>query len=147
MEKNVELLEFFNQVQRGIKKFGITRVMNHLRKMEFENSSPNQKKVFDYVVVVTANYYEIPKSDILYSNKRGKVTTAKRMCFALIKKNIKVSQGEIGRYFDKSRQVINHALKNTPIDKYNYSNRNEVIFMKDFTEINKQVVKYRNGLE
>lgn len=147
MANNEELLDFFSQVQRGIKRFGLAKVMTHLRKMDLERNNPNQKKVFEYVVKITANHYEIPKSDILYSNKRGVVTTAKKMCFSLLKKNINVSEGEIGRYFDKSRQVINHALKNTPVEGLKYKNKSEAKFMNDFKTLNVLVVKFTNELD
>ena len=147
MTNNEELLDFFSQVQRGIKRFGLAKVMAHLRKMDLEKNNPNQKKVFEYVVMITANHYEIPKSDILYSNKRGVVTTAKKMCFSLLKRNINVSEGEIGRYFDKSRQVINHAIKNTPVLGLKYKNKQEAIFINDFQTLNVMVVKFTNELD
>jgi len=144
---NDELLDFFSQVQRGIKRFGLAKVMTHLRKMDLERNNPNQKKVFEYVVVVTANHYDIPKADILYSNKRGVVTTAKKMCFSLLKSNIDVSEGDIGRYFDKSRQVINHAIKNTPIIGSSFNNKQEQIFVTDFQTLNKMVIRFTNELD
>ena len=147
MVNNDELLDFFSQVQRGVKRFGLAKVMAHLRKMDLERNNPNQKKVFEYVVLVTANHYEIPKSDILYTSKRGVVTTAKKMCFSLLKCNIDVSEGDIGRYFDKSRQVINHAIKNTPIIGNKYKNKQEAIFVTDFKKLNTMIVKFTNELD
>jgi hypothetical protein len=108
------------------------------------NGDKFERDVCDYIVSITANNYFIEKGLILNSSKRGKVSEARRMCFALIKEHLTFSDEEIGVYFGgRSRQYINRELTNLPLNQDRLS-KVESKFVNDFMELTKKVVEYKN---
>ena len=65
----------------------------------------------------------------MFSNKRGNVSRARKMCFALMKEHLNITDEEIGGYFGgKARQFVNNQLSSLPINKDKYKNKKEEVF-------------------
>ena len=108
MVNEVEILDFFREVQRVIAKHGIERVLGHLRRIHIHCGDEFEKDVSDFILSTTANHYLLDKEDILISKKRGIISEARRMCFALMKEHLPFTDEEIGDYFGgRSRQYVN----------------------------------------
>lgn len=144
MKSELEVIEFFRQIHKLIQKNGLEKVLNQLKQINVLNGDNFEKDVCNYIVSITANNYIIEKELILNSSKRGKVSEARRMCFALIKEHLTFSDEEIGVYFGgRSRQYINRELTNLPLNQDRLS-KVESKFLNDFMELTKKVVEYKN---
>ena len=144
MSKHSEIILFFREVHRIISKHGLSQVLNHLRMIntDFEVMEID---VLKYIVSLTAIHFEISKDELLNSNKRGIITEARRMCFALIKENLPFSDEQIGEYFGgRSRQYVNKELGSLPVNRDYYKNKQEKKFVTDFIELSKKVIEYKN---
>jgi len=144
MKSELEVIEFFRQIHKLIQKNGLEKVLNQLKQINVLNGDNFEKDVCNYIVSITANNYIIEKELILNSSKRGKVSEARRMCFALIKEHLTFSDEEIGIYFGgRSRQYINRELTNLPLNQDKLS-KVESKFVNDFMVLTKKVVEYKN---
>lgn len=142
-----EIVDFFREVQKVIKKHGLETVLTKLREIHGDNSHDGfEKDVCEFILVKTANHYLIPKEDIIRSKKRGVVSEARRMCFALMKEHLPISDEEIGDIFDgRSRQFVNKELKDLPINQDKFATKDEANFVKDFLELTVIVLHFRNS--
>lgn len=148
IENQDEIVSFFREVQRVISKHGLEKVLKQLRQIHFQNGDAYEQDVFEYILIITSNEYEIEKDEVLHSNKRGKVAEARRMCFALMKEHLNISDEEIGDYFGgKSRQFVNKELKALPLNQDKFTNRDEKRFVKDFISLTTDVLFFKNSYD
>lgn len=146
MTNELEILEFFREVQRVISRHGLQKVLGQLRRIQIDCGDGYEKDVCDYILTTTANHYSIDKHDILISKKRGMISEARRMCFALMKEHLLFTDGEIGEYFGgRSRQYVNKELTGLPINQENLATKQEVKFVNDFIMLTTNVLKYKNS--
>ena len=146
MNNQVEILEFFREVQRVISKHGLQKVLGQLRKLKIDSNNEFERDVCDYILNTTANHYDIELNDILTSKKRGIISEARRMCFALMKEHLPFTDEEIGHYFGgRSRQFVNKELVGLPINQDNLWKKRDVKFVNDFMILTTDVLKYKNN--
>jgi chromosomal replication initiation ATPase DnaA len=145
MKQTDEIVDFFREVQRVITKHGLDKVLKQLRSIHSESDEGFEHDVSEYILVVTSNHYSLLKEDVLYSRKRGIVSDARRMCFALMKEHLVVSDEQIGDKFDRSRQYINKELSGLPLNQDSFATKDEANFVKDFIELTTKVLYYKNG--
>jgi len=88
MTNQVEILEFFREVQRVITKHGLQKVLSQLRKIQNDFDNTIEREIFDFILIETAKHYNIEINDILNSKKRGVISEARRMSFALMKEHL-----------------------------------------------------------
>jgi hypothetical protein len=144
MSSNDEIVVFFREVQRVIAKHGLRTVLKTLRSINNDDDGYT-KDVTNYIVASTANKYGVTKEDILRSNKRGAITDARRMCFALMKEHLTLSDGYIGDHFGISRQYINRELGDLPINQDEFATKDEAKFVQDFLHLTTKVLFYKNN--
>lgn len=148
MQSEKEIINFLKELHRVISKFGADKVINQIRKLHLDSDDVYTKDVCNYILVVTSNKYKITLDDLMYSNKRGNVSDARKMCFALMKEHLSITDEEIGSYFGgKKRQYINNQLNSLPINKDKYKNKEEANFVKDFIELSTDVLFYVNSYD
>jgi chromosomal replication initiation ATPase DnaA len=147
MNNQVEILEFLREVQRVISKHGIQKVLGQLRRLKVDLNNEVEKKTCDYILNETALYYQIDIIDILTSKKRGVISEARRMCFALMKEHLPFTDEEIGEYFGgRSRQYVNMELTKLPINQDKLTTKQEAKFVDDFMTLTTNVLKYKYSL-
>jgi len=140
-----EIISFFREVQRVISKHGLEKVLDQLRRIHLDNGDDYEKDVLEHILIITSNRYDLGKDVVLFSNKRGKVAEARRMCFALMKEHLPFSDEEIGSYFGgKSRQYVNKELNGLPLNQDKFFTKDEQKFYQDFIELTKNVLHYKN---
>lgn len=148
MQSEKEIINFLKELHRVISKFGADKVLNQIRKLHLDSDDVYTKDVCNYILVVTSNKYKITLDDLMYSNKRGNVSDARKMCFVLMKEHLSITDEEIGSYFGgKKRQYINNQLNSLPINKDKYKNKEEANFVKDFIELSTDVLFYVNSYD
>lgn len=148
MQNDKEIIHFLKELHRVITKFGADKVLSQIRKLHLESDNEFTKDVCNYIIIVTSNKYLISTNDLMYSNKRGTITNARKMCFALMKEHLTITDEEIGGYFGgKARQYINNQLSSLPINKDKYSSKDEEKFVSDFIELSTDVLFYINSYE
>ena len=145
MDNQTEIVEFFREVQRIISKHGLGKVLGQLRRISLDGDG-YEKDVCEYIIATTSNHYVISKELLLNSKKRGKISEARRMCFALMKEHLPFTDEEIGHYFGgRSRQFVNKELVGLPINQENLWKKRDVKFVNDFMVLTTNVVKYKNN--
>jgi hypothetical protein len=143
MSNQIEILEFLREVQRVISKHGLEKVLGQLRKLK--NNNDFEKEMCDYILKVTSIHYGVSVEDILISKKRGIVSEARRMCFALMKEHLPFTDEEIGDIFGgRSRQYVNKELTILPINQENLWKKRDLKFLDDFMILTKNVLIYKN---
>jgi chromosomal replication initiation ATPase DnaA len=145
MINQVEILDFFREVQRVISKHGLQKVLSQLRKIQNDFDNTTEKAIFDFVLIETAKHYNIEINDILNSKKRGVISEARRMSFALMKEHLPFTDEEIGYYFgSRSRQYVNKELTSLPINQDNLWKKRDVKFVNDFMVLTTSVLNFKN---
>jgi hypothetical protein len=145
MINQVEILEFFKEVQRVISKHGLPKVLSQLRKIQNDFDNTIERDIFDFILTETAKHYNIEINDILNSKKRGIISEARRMSFALMKEHLPFTDEEIGYYFGgRSRQYVNKELTSLPINQDNLWKKRDVKFLNDFMLLTKGVLNFKN---
>jgi chromosomal replication initiation ATPase DnaA len=90
----------------------------------------------------------VEKDDILMSKKRGNVSEARKMCFALMKNNLKISDSCIGDYVGgRSKQYVHNELKTIMLDKEHLKTKQEFQFYEDFLKLNDELLVIRNSYQ
>lgn len=146
MSNELEIYDFFRELQRVISKYGLEKVLTQLRRIHIDNGSVFEKDVSEYILTTTANHYSLNKQDILTSKKRGVISEARRMCFALMKEHLPFTDEEIGDFFNgRSRQYVNNELTKLPLNHDKLSTKQENKFVNDFIILTTNVLKYKNG--
>lgn len=145
MINQVEILEFFREVQRVISKHGLQKVLSQLRKIQNDFDNTTEKAIFDFILIETAKHYNTEINDILNSKKRGVISEARRMSFALMKEHLPFTDEEIGYYFgSRSRQYVNKELTSLPINQDNLWKKRDVKFVNDFIVLTTSVLNFKN---
>jgi hypothetical protein len=145
MINQVEILEFFREVQRVISKHGLQKVLSQLRKIQNDFDNTIERDMFDFILSETAKHYNIEINDILNSKKRGIISESRRMSFALMKEHLPFTDEEIGYYFGgRSRQYVNKELTSLPINQDNLWKKRDVLFLNDFMLLTKRVLNFKN---
>ncbi len=145
MINQVEILEFFREVQRVITKHGLQKVLSQLRKIQNDFDNTIEREIFDFILTETAKHYNIEINDILNSKKRGVISESRRMSFALMKEHLPFTDEEIGYYFGgRSRQYVNKELTSLPINQDNLWKKRDVKFVNDFMILTKNVLDFKN---
>jgi hypothetical protein len=145
MTNQVEILEFFREVQRVISKHGLQKVLTQLRRIQNDFDNTFEKEIFNFILNETATHYEIEINDILNSKKRGTISEARRMSFALMKEHLPFTDEEIGYYFGgRSRQYVNKELTGLPINQEKVATKQQAKFVEDFLMLTISVVKFKN---
>jgi hypothetical protein len=145
MINQVEILEFFREVQRVISKHGLQKVLSQLRKIQNDFDNTIERDMFDFILSETAKHYNIEINDILNSKKRGIISESRRMSFALMKEHLPFTDEEIGYYFGgRSRQFVNKELTSLPINQDNLWKKRDVKFLDDFMFLTKSVLNFKN---
>jgi len=146
MEYQSEIVEFFREVQRIITKHGLSKVIKQLRRMSLDCGDSYEKDICEFIISTTANHFDISRDLLLNSKKRGKISDARRMSFALMKEHLHFSDEQIGDYFGgRSRQYINYELVNLPLNQDRFATKDEARFVSDFIQLTTQVLHYKNS--
>jgi chromosomal replication initiation ATPase DnaA len=146
MKNQEEILEFLREVQRVILKHGIEKVIFQLKKLKNDSNDIFKREICEYILNQTSLHYKVPMGDILISRKRGVLSEARRMCFALMKEHLSYTDEEIGDLFGgRSRQYVNKELISLPLNQDVHTTKQEVQFVNDFMILTKSVVDFKNN--
>lgn len=148
MGADKEIKNFLKEIYRVTSKFGSQKVLSQVRKLYLETDNKFTEEVCNYILLITSNKYKIEKNVLMFSNKRGTVTIARRMCYALMKEHLVITDEEIGKYFGgKQRQYINNQLMSLPINQDVFNNKDDEKFMQDFLELTTDVLYFINSYD
>ena len=115
--------------------------------MKLDYDGETRSSICNYIVTITANHYNISAKDIIYSNKRGLISEGRKMCYALVKEHLKITEELIGDYFGgRKRQDVNRAINSLPLNDDHFATKQEKQFVDDFIKLTIKVMKYRNNL-
>lgn len=141
-----ELVIFLQQLHKVISKVGLPKVLSRITDITLDDKSIFEREICEHIITICANHYLIEKDDILKSKKRGNVSEARRMCFALMKKNLEISDSSIGDYVGgRSKQFVNNELKTIILDEKKFETKQQLFFYKDFVKLNNELLIIRNS--
>lgn len=144
-KSELDLIKLFREIQISIAKYGLSAVTEQLKGIHKDENYIFRRDVCDYILIITSNRFLVKKEDILNSKKRGLISEARRMCFALIKEHLPLTDKEIGIYFGgRSRQFVNKELVGLPINQTEFRTKQESKFVEDFLYLTKKVLIYKN---
>ena len=152
-------IAFLDFVKNGIKFYGYEKYQDEIKSLKIEKSfdleplvripynfdSDNKMndRANDIIQICIDLYGNISKEDVFSNKYRSQITQLRQVIFNLLHKYAKMSPTEIGRLFDRSRQVIHtgfHQLyQSLHLKKYRDVNFNEM-----FIKMNKAVCKKLN---
>jgi chromosomal replication initiation ATPase DnaA len=141
-----ELVIFLQQLHKVISKVGLPRVLSRIKEIYLDEKDDFERELCDRIITICANYYLVSRDDILTSKKRGNVTEARKMCFALIKNNLNLSDSSIGEYVGgRTKQCVNGELKAILLDKKQLKTKYEIKFYDDYIKLNNEFLMYKNS--
>jgi chromosomal replication initiation ATPase DnaA len=141
-----EVVIFLQQLHKVISKVGLPKVLSRITEITLDDKSEIEREVCEQIITICANHYLVEKDDILVSRKRGKVSEARRMCFALMKRNLEITDGSIGDYVGgRSKQFVHNELKNITLDEKKFETKKQLGFYKDFIKLNDELLIVRNS--
>lgn len=144
--KKKELKDLVVTIQKLIEEYGSSEVVSKLYELHLNNASVEKKELFHYTVTMCCNYFNCKKNDVLYSKKRGVITNARRMCFALLKEFMPITDEEIANHFGgRSRQLISREIQNLPLSELKLTTKDEIKFVDDYYKLAKDLNIYINN--
>lgn len=149
-KSNAVIFKLLTQCVRKYGDDGLIKILkSHISGHHF--SEEKTKLITNYIIDCTATEYEqhgVTKETILNSSRRGAHSEARKICFILIKKNIKISSHKLINYFGKnSIEIVNRAVRDhVKIDR-NSKAKAEQEFIKRYDAINKKVLDFITELK
>lgn len=142
-----DLVTFFQQLHKVISKVGYKKVLSTISNITLDDREQKEKELCNQIIIVCANHFLVEKDEILLSKKRGIISEARRMCFALIKNNLGISDSAIGEYIGgRSKQFVNNELKTILLDETKLTTKYEHKFYNDYVKLNNEVLKIKNSI-
>ena len=143
-----ELVIFLQQLHKVISKVGVKKVLSKITDITLDDKNIFERDICQNIITICANYYLVEKDDVLISKKRGNVSEARKMCFALMKSNLKISDSSIGDYVGgRSKQYVHNELKTIMLDKQQLKTKQEFQFYEDFLKLNEELLVVRNSYQ
>jgi chromosomal replication initiation ATPase DnaA len=141
-----ELVILFQQLHKVISKIGLQKFLARINDINLDEKDSFEKYLCGNIITICANHYFLEKNDFLLSKKRGNISEARRMCFALIKNNLNISDSSIGEYVGgRSKQFVNTELKSVVLDKEKIKTKYEHEFYENYVKLNNEVLMYKNS--
>jgi chromosomal replication initiation ATPase DnaA len=141
-----ELVILFQQLHKVISKIGLQKFLARINDISLDEKDSFEKYLCDKIITICANHYLLEKNDFLLSKKRGNISEARRMCFALIKNNLNISDSSIGEYVGgRSKQFVNTELKSVVLDKEKIKTKYEHEFYENYVKLNNEVLMFKNS--
>ena len=144
VEDDKQIVAFFKAVSKGIRRYGIKKIVDKLKTIESENPDNSQDKLKNHIIRVVCKTMSVQENDIYSYQYRGKFTIARNLIIIFLKEYLSLADNEIGLLLGgRCRQVAYNTMKDyqslsrsNPIDFNNfyvhYDNANKHI--KDFSE-------------
>jgi hypothetical protein len=79
-----DVVTILKSLADGISKHGVDKVTAYLKLMNIEYDDSDLKMLIDYTLTKVCLRYKVSVEDLLFTKKRGDVTTAKKMCICLL---------------------------------------------------------------
>jgi chromosomal replication initiation ATPase DnaA len=142
-----DLVIFFQQLHKVISKVGYKKVLSTISSITLDDREQKERELFNKIIDVCANHFLIDKDEILLSKKRGNVSEARRMCFALMKNNLDITDGAIGEYIGgRSKQFVNNELKTVLLDESKLTTKYQYKFYNDYIKLNNEILKFKESI-
>ncbi len=155
IEYSEHIIEVLKSVSNAIRLIGHKKFIALVNKALVDVNQSDNLFLIDFVLNETSKCYGVTVSDILNTSKRGRIDDARRMCFVLFYKHIKIDgvaikKSRIAEYFNRNRCLITSVLKefeclknNIPISSKKLNNE----FLNNFNELDKKINNHKTKLK
>lgn len=139
------VLTVLELVNRNVKFCGLESTLEALRKLDESNNNELKEKILNHSIRLCANTYGIDAEKIKNSSERGEVKEARCIVWHLLKNCVDMSNSEIARIWDVSKQSVGQGLAKIKLDQSSYTKKDLEIKEK-YDRIKKQVIVYKNNI-
>lgn len=87
-----EVVDILKCLSDGITKHGVGKTLSYLKLMNIDYDDTDKKNLIDYIITKVCLHYRVSVEDLLFTKKRGDVTTAKKMCVCLLCNYVEMAQ-------------------------------------------------------
>ena len=144
-DESWQIEQLLKVVVKQLKKHGLKKIVRVLREADLEENNLYFSKIYDYIINLTLETFDVSREHLFGFKKRGEVTKARRYAIILIKKHLKISDEHLGLKFHRCRQVIYNVQKEyESLDPKNPIDQKQ--FFNDFVILDKKVIKYTKSL-
>lgn len=132
-------------VNRNIKFCGLESTMEALRKLDESNNNELKEKIMNHSIRLCANTYGIDAEKIKNSSERGEVKEARRIVWHLLKNCVEMSNTEIARIWQVSKQSVGQELSKIKLDQNSYTKKDLEIKEK-YDVLERTIIVYKNNI-
>ena len=112
LEDDKQIVEFFKAVSKGIRRYGIKKIVEKLKTIESESADNSQDKLKNHIISVVCKTMSVQEKDIYSYQYRGKVTIARNLIIVFLKEYLSLADNEIGVLLGgRCRQVAYNTMK------------------------------------
>jgi chromosomal replication initiation ATPase DnaA len=142
LEDDKQIVEFFKAVSKGIRRYGIKKIVEKLKTIESENADNSQDKLKNHIINVVCKTMSVQEKDIYSYQYRGKVTIARNLIIVFLKEYLSLADNEIGLLLGgRCRQVAYNTMKDyNSLDRTNSIDYNN--FYVHYDNANQQIKQF-----
>ncbi len=148
MEDNKELYALIRQLYKTLKKHGVKKVINAIKKINYTEHEVEKWNLIDFIEDCVCNHIGVPKSELYIFKTRGEVTIARNISVVLIRKYVpKISDENLASRYNRSRQIVHNAQKDFRKLKLGKLNKFEMDVLKIYQEVEEKIkdfIKIKN---
>ena len=135
------VIELFEAMCSAVSKMPIETIRQHIIRLAENSNHPLKKELELLILKLISDEFNVTTEDIVSSDKRGEVVTAKKVAFVLFKSEIPMTEYKIAKYFNRSAPIVNRGVHSitslVPLTK------SEHAIVDGFTNILKQVTEWK----
>ena len=138
-----EFSELIRNLGRGLKKHGIKKVINALKRINLDDENEVQFSIIDFTEKSVCSKIGVPRDELFGFASRGEITIARKLCILLIRKFMpEISDDELGRHYNRTRQVIHNAEKEFRILKSGKQNKFHLDLISIYNDLEKEIGEF-----
>jgi len=125
---------------RQLKKHGVTKVMESLLSLEYQEDDTYFNRVLDYIFDSVCDEFCVVKKDLIGKESRGIVSVSRKIAVILTIENLGVSDDKVAFHFKRVRQSIYFIRRE--FEKLDRDNKIDKQFFEKYDKLNKKIVKF-----
>lgn len=148
LKEEQEFYELIRIISKGLKKHGMKKVINALKKINLDNEEEVNYSITDFIEKSVCINIGVPRAELYGFDTRGEITVARKLCMLLIRKYIpEISDDELGGHYNRSRQVVFNTEKEFRTLKIGKANKFHIDLIELYNSLDKEISTYIKSLK
>jgi len=140
LKDNKEIVDLIKFLGRGIKKHGLKVIIKTLQKVDLVNANTSHLDIIDFIETSICSKYNVLRAGLYKDNTRGDTTIARKLCVLFLRKHLHMSDEEIGRHYNRTRQTL-YQIK-SDFNKLDAKNKVDIVFINTYNEFDAKIQEY-----